>query len=59
MREFFELPEVRELQDMQKRSPFGSVPHRSAFVAMKELAISRGLSELQVEEYFGNYEESD
>jgi hypothetical protein len=49
--EFFARPDVRALQDIQKRNPFGSEPHKAAFGEIKRLASLVG-----AEHFFGDYE---
>lgn len=50
MQEFFALPLVRSLQDLQKASPYGSAVHREAFLKMKEEA-----RKFRAEDFFGEY----
>jgi len=42
MREFFELPAVKTAQDTQKRTPYGSEPHRKAHNVILALAAKYG-----------------
>lgn len=54
-REFWNLPEVKKLQDRQKNSFFGSEEHRQAFNDMKALC-AKLKGEDFAETYFGDYE---
>lgn len=42
VRDFFELAEVKVLQDVQKRFPYGSKEHREAFKKMAAMAKEVG-----------------
>lgn len=50
MRDFFGLPEVIALQNIQKRNAYGSNAHRGAFDGMKALAETYGAAS-----YLGEY----
>jgi predicted xylose isomerase-like sugar epimerase len=50
MRDFFALPEVIALQNIQKRNAYGSNAHRGAFDDMKALAETYGAAS-----YLGEY----
>ena len=51
MRDFFQIPEVVSAQDIQKRNPYGSEPHRRAFETIKKLAAQFG-----ADAFVGDYE---
>jgi hypothetical protein len=54
MASFFARDDVRELQAVQKRNPYGSPAHRRAFETMRSLA--RDVSaEFDAAEFFGEY----
>lgn len=59
MSDFFALPEVRRLQEVQKRNPYGSAPHREAHEAMVGIAgnyLAQGRNELvRCSMFFGDY----
>jgi hypothetical protein len=50
MREFFALPEIVALQEIQKRNPYGSDAHRKAFEDAKAIAATYGAAK-----FFGDY----
>lgn len=50
MAEFFALPLIRSLQQVQKSSAYGSSAHRDAFRRMKREAQSYGAGK-----FFGDY----
>jgi hypothetical protein len=50
MRDFFALPEVIALQEIQKRNAYGSKAHREAFEKLKAHGAKFG-----VESFLGEY----
>jgi hypothetical protein len=52
MAEFFNRPDVKAQQEIQKRNPYGSEAHRKAFAEIKRMA-----DEIGAGEFVGNYED--
>ena len=53
--EFWNLPEVKKQQDIQKINPFGSDKHKSAFYEIKRILADANGSDF-AEDYMGDYE---
>ena len=53
--EFWNLPEVKQQQEIQKRNPFRSQPHFDAFYEIKRILTIHMGSEF-AEDYMGEYE---
>lgn len=53
MREFFDRPDVKALQDVQRSNHWGSPKHRAAFERMRDLAMRAGIDGVA---YFGEYD---
>lgn len=43
--EFYNLPEVQTHLDIQKRNPYGSTKHKTAYKKIGEIAKNRGVWE--------------
>lgn len=52
--DFYELPEVVALINIQKTNKFGSEPHRNAYIEVHAIADEHGVGE-----HFGTLEEYD
>ena len=53
--EFWNLPEVKNQQDIQKTNPFRSDKHKDAFYEIKRILAEANGSEF-AEDYMGDYE---
>ena len=53
--EFWNLQEVKDQQDIQKKNPFRSKPHVDAFYEIKRL-LAFNISVEFAEDYMGEYE---
>ena len=54
--EFWDLPEIKAHQDIQKNNPYGSEHSKNAFYEMKRICASY-MGETFSNDYFGNYED--
>jgi len=54
-KEFWNLQEVKDQQDIQKKNPFRSQPHVDAFYEIKRL-LAYNISVEFAEDYMGEYE---
>lgn len=52
--DFYELPQVKAAQNIQKCNPFGSEPHRKAHQVIYDLSVKYG-----VDQFFGTMGEYD
>lgn len=55
-KEFWNLPQVKQCQEVQKANPYGSSAHKAAFTQITELLVSEaGFSQKDAIEYMGEY----
>jgi len=52
--QFWNLPQIIELQNIQKENRFGSEPHMNAFYSMKNICTEL-MGAKFAEDYFGEY----
>ena len=52
--QFWSLPQIIELQNIQKENRFGSEPHMNAFYSMKKICAEIMGAQF-AEDYFGEY----